>query len=170
MALVSAFIFMPLLFGIIQFSYALYAYNFVNMAARQATRYSVVRGIKSCVIAPTFPNCNLGPDSTNNSAAPSVLTTYVQGLAYPGINTNNLTVTPTWLSAHVTSQVISGVTYSKTAWDATCTTTNTYNDTECNNPGNAVQVTVNYQFPLGIPFWKKLTLNLKGTSQMVINE
>lgn len=170
MALVSAFVFMPLLFGIIQFAYALYAYNFVNMAARQATRYAVVRGIASCTIAPSFPNCNLGPDATNNTAAPSALTTYVQGLAYPGINTNNLTVTPTWMAAHVTGVTYSGATYSTTAWDATCTTTNPYNGQACNTPGNAVQVTVTYQFPLGIPFWKNLTLNLTGTSQMVINE
>ena len=170
MALVSAFVFMPLLFGIVQFAYALYAYNFVNMAARQATRYAVVRGIKSCTIAPTFPNCNLGPDSTNNSAAPSVLTTYVQGLAYPGINTNNLTVTPTWLAADVTGVTYSGTTYSSTSWSTTCTTTNPNDGQECNTPGNAIKVTVSYAFPLGIPFWKNLTLSLKGTSQMVINE
>lgn len=163
MALVSAFVFMPLLFGIIQFAYALYAYNFVNMAARQATRYAVVRGAPSCYISKTFPNCNLGPDTTNYSAGPSALTTYVQGLAYPGINSSNLTVTANWLAKNVNNGV--------TTWDA-CPVTGTVDNygQPCNTPGDAVQVTVNYLFPLPIPFWKSLTLNLTGTSQMVINE
>ena len=168
MALVSAFVFLPLIFGIIQFSFALYAYNFVNMSARQATRYAVVRGIESCVIAPTFPNCNMGPDTASgaNATAPSALQTYVRGLAYPGIDPNSITVTTTYLSQHVTSGAGG---FSTTAWDSTCTTTNTYNAQPCNTPGNAVQVQVVYQFPLVVPFWKSATLNLKGTSQMVIS-
>jgi hypothetical protein len=171
MGLVSAFVYFPLLFGIIQFSYGLYAYNFVNMAARQATRYAAVRGIQSCQISSTFPNCNMGPDSTNNATPPSALQTYVRGFGYPGINPSNLTVTATWLAAHVTTP--NGSAYSTTAWDSACTAAsplNPYNNQECNTPGNAVQVTVVYQFPLAIPFWKKLSLNLTGTSQMVINE
>lgn len=169
MALVSALVFLPLIFGIIQFSFALYAYNFVNMSARQATRYAVVRGIQSCVIAPTFPNCNMGPDTASgaNTTPPSALQTYVRGLAYPGINPNSVTVTTTYLSRHVTSGAGG---FSTTAWDSACTTTNPYNSQPCNTPGNAVQVVVAYQFPLIVPFWKSATLNLTGTSQMVINE
>ena len=169
MALVSAFVFLPLIFGIIQFSFALYAYNFVNMSARQATRYAVVRGIQSCVIAPTFPNCNMGPDTASgaNVTSPSALQTYVRGLAYPGINPNSVTVTTTYLSRHLTSGAGG---FSTTSWDSTCTTTNPYNSQPCNTPGNAVQVQVVYQFPLIVPFWRSATLNLKGTSQMVINE
>jgi hypothetical protein len=169
MALVSAFVFLPLIFAIIEFSFALYAYNFVNMASRQASRYAVVRGIESCVISSTFPNCNMGPDtaSGNNATAPSALQTYVRALTYPGLNQNNLTVTTTYLAQHVTAGAGG---FSKTAWDVACTTTNPYNAQECNTPGNAVQVSVVYQFPLAIPFWKNATLNLTGTSQMVINQ
>jgi hypothetical protein len=168
MALVSAFVFLPLIFGIIQFSFALYAYNFVNMSARQATRYAVVRGIESCVIAPTFPNCNMGPNTAGgvNATAPSALQTYVRGLAYPGINPNSITVTTTYLSQHVTSGAGG---FSTTTWNSTCTTTNPDNGQPCNTPGNAVQVRVVYQFPLIVPFWRSATLNLTGTSQMVIN-
>ena len=169
MAIVSAFVFLPLIFAIIQFSLALYAYNFVNLAARQATRYAAVRGVESCVISATFPNCNMGPDTASgkNATAPSALQTYVRALAYPGIKPSNLTVTSTYLAAHVTSGAGG---FSTTAWDAACTTTNPYNAQECNTPGNAVQVSVVYQLPLAIPFWKKETLNLTGTSQMVINQ
>ena len=55
MALVCAFIVIPMLFGIIEVSLALYSYNFVTDAAREATRYAVVRGPQTCVIAPTSP-------------------------------------------------------------------------------------------------------------------
>jgi len=167
MALVSALVFLPLIFGIIQFSFALYAYNFVNMASRQATRYAAVRGVMSCTISATFPNCNMGPHTGVNTTAPSALQGFVQGLAYPGINPNNLTVTTTYLAQHIVSGAGG---FSKTDWDTACTTTNPNNAQECNTPGNAVQVSVVYQFPLGIPFWKNATLNLTGTSQMVINE
>lgn len=172
MALVSALVFFPLLFGIIEFSYAMYAYNWVNMAARQATRYAVVRGIESCHIAPTFPNCNMGPDSTNNATSPTALTTYVRGLSYPGIYTdatsNRLTVTTTYLAKTVTSGAGG---FSTTSWTTACTSTDPNASlVECNTPGEAVQVIVTYRFPLNIPFWKNLSLNLNATSQMVINE
>ncbi len=172
MALVSAFVFFPLLFGIIEFSYAMYAYNWVNMAARQATRYAVVRGIQSCQIAPTFPNCNMGPDTTNNSTSPSALTTYVRGLSYPGIYTdatsNRLTVTTTYLAKTVSPGL---GTYDKVSWSTVCTSTDpNASAVECNTPGEAVKVVVTYKFPLAIPFWKNASLNLNATSQMVINE
>lgn len=169
MALVSALVFLPTLFAIIQFSLALYTYNFVNMAARQATRYAVVRGAPSCNISKNFPNCNLGPSGGSNPTTTSgsaALQTYVQTLAYPGIDVTKLTVTATWLNK-VVSTGTNG--YSKTTWSGSCTTTDAYLQ-PCNTPGDAVQVQVVYQFPLNIPFWKSATLNLTGTSQMVINE
>ena len=169
MALVSALVFLPTIFGIIQFSFALYTYNFVNMAARQATRYAVVRGAPSCLISNTFPDCNLGPSGGSNPTTTSgsaALQTYVQSLAYPGIDTSKLTVTATWLNK-VVSTGTNG--YSKTTWSGSCTTTDTYLQA-CNTPGDAVQVQVVYLFPLNIPFWKSATLNLTATSQMVINE
>lgn len=176
MALVSVFVFFPLLFGIIEFSYAWYAYNWVNMAARQATRFAVVRGTESCIIAAAPPNsktffdCNLGPETAKNTTPPSAITTYVQALAYPGIHTdstsNQLTVTATWLTKSVTTG--SGG-FSTTTWTTACTSTAT-NQPACNFPGNAVQVVVTYALPLNLPFWKNISLNLNATSQMVINE
>jgi len=170
MALVSTLVFFPLLFGIIEFSYGMYAYNWVNMAARQATRYAVVRGIESCQIAPTFPDCNMGPDTTNNTTSPTALTTYVRSLSYPGIYTdatsNRLTVTTTYLARTITS--VGG--FQHTTWDTVCTSTDPLTAEDCNTPGEAVQVIVTYRFPLAIPFWKNASLNLNATSQMVINE
>ena len=153
-------IYLSVLFGLVAFCYALYTYNFVSDAARLATRYAVVRGLNSCKIAPTFPDCNM-PDITPASA----LQTYVQNLGYPGINSTNVTVTATWLSA--TTVLASGGNTVVTGW-ATCAPTST--DPWCNANGDAVQVQVTYTFPLNIPFWKNGTLTVGSNSQMVINE
>lgn len=140
---VSISVFLLALFAIVEFGFAIYTYNLVSNAARIATRYAVVRGSNSCVIQSNFPNCNL------TTSTP--LQTYVQGLGYPGINSNNLTVNAMWLSPGTTSGT----------W-VTCAGI-------CNNPGDAVQVTVNYNFPLMIPFWKTTTLTVSSTSVMEIN-
>ncbi len=155
-------VYLVLLFGMIAFCYALYAYNFVSNAARLATRYAVVRGSDSCVIAPAFPDCDM-PNTTPASA----LQTYVQNLGYPGLNSNYVTVTATWVNPITSYDSLTGIT-SVTGWNTTCIPP-TSTDLYCNNPGDAVNVVVNYQFPLNIPFWQNTTLNLSSTSQMVIN-
>ena len=74
----SASVLFVLLFGIIETCMALYAYNFVSEAAREATRYAVVRGPNSCLISSTFPACNLNPltyGNGNTSYTPSTSTT-----------------------------------------------------------------------------------------------
>ena len=56
MALICAFVVIPTLFGIIEVSLALYSYNFVTDAAREATRYAIVRGpspVRSHRLSPT---------------------------------------------------------------------------------------------------------------------
>jgi Flp pilus assembly protein TadG len=168
MALVSAFLLFPALFGIIEFSYGLYTYNWVNMVSRQATRYAVVRGAPSCEIQSGFQNCDLGPDSTNNAATATALQNYVAAYAYPGIYTDSthLTVTTTWLSPTVTSGTGG---FSNTTWTTPCTTS-AANTPKCNTPGYAVQVNVVYNFGVSIPFWRKITVPMNATSQMVINE
>jgi len=73
------------------------------------------------------------------------LNTYVKTLAHPGLNTNNLTAAASWSGS--------------------------VNPT-FNGPGNVVTVTVNYNFPLNIPFWPKSgsTIHLSSSSQMVISQ
>ena len=170
MALICAFVVIPMLFGIIEVSLALYSYNFVTDAAREATRYAVVRGPQTCVIAPTFPDCNLSPAGSTNPTSGSgstTLQTYVQNLGYPGINPSNLTVTATWWSANVVNPGTGA--FSTTDWNTQCTTTD-LNGNACNSIGNAVRVVVTYAFPLNIPFWRNVTVNLTSTAQMTINE
>jgi Flp pilus assembly protein TadG len=170
MTLVCSFVYLPMLFGIIEVSLALYSYNFICDAARRATRYAVVRGVQSCAISSTFPDCNLGPATSSNPTSTdgsAALQTFVRNTGYPGIDPNKLTVTVTWWSANVTNPADG--TYSYTDWNTQCTSTD-LNGNACNTPGNAVKVVVNYPYTLGIPFMKSYSMNLGSTSQMVINE
>jgi hypothetical protein len=117
---------------------AFYSYNVVSEAAREATRYAIVRG-SACN---SFPNCNIDQAG---------LQTYVQRIGFPGISPSSLTVV-----ASATSPVTL----------TTCTGTLK----PCNKPGNPVQVTVTYTFPLVIPFVPRRILTMSSTSQMVISQ
>jgi Flp pilus assembly protein TadG len=132
--------------GIFDMSLALYNYHFVADAAREATRYAIVRGSASCTNSPNMTNCN---------ATSAEIQTYVQNLGYP--YASSLTVTATWLTA------VSSGSPATTTWTA-CTSG------ICNAPGNLVHVVVTEAFPLNIPFCTKTTINLSSTSQMAISQ
>ena len=134
------------LIGLIEIAWALYAYNYVSHAAREATRYAVVRGSTSCTNTPNLPNCN---------ATAAQLKAYVQAKVYGGIDPNILTVTTTWLTASPVKP--------PETWTA-CTSS------PCNAPGNLAQVTVTYPFSLAVPFWAAPVINISSTSQMVISQ
>ena len=72
---------LTMLFGLVDFGRALYAYHFVSEAAREATRYAMVRG-SAC----TSPGC---------PASGSDIQNYVKNVP-AGIDPAQLTVTPTW--------------------------------------------------------------------------
>ena len=75
-------ILLALVFGVVAFAQAAYAYHFVSHAAREATRYASVRG----------STCNLLPSDCPITDAE--IQSYVERLAPLGINTSKLTVTP----------------------------------------------------------------------------
>jgi Flp pilus assembly protein TadG len=77
-----------MLFGIIDFGRALYAYHFVSDAAREATRWASVRG----------STCNPGLDSCPASQA--AVRRYVVSIAPPGIDTaaSKLLVDADWVA------------------------------------------------------------------------
>ena len=136
----SAIILVSLVFGIIALCMAMYSFHFVSYAAREGTRYAMVRG-SSC--PGNLPGC-----PTQGSQVD--VQTYLRSLTYPGINTNSITATTTFPAAG----------------SAACTPS----VTPCDNPGNLVQVTVSYQFPLSIPYLPAQTLTMTSTSQMVISQ
>jgi Flp pilus assembly protein TadG len=136
---VTAFVFLLLLFGVIQTCITLYTYNYVSDAARMATRYASVRG-SSCT---GMSDCDITQAEILN---------YLKGMPYPAIKTSSLSVTATWLSASSSPG---------TTWTA-C-------GTPCETPGNAVQVQVSYPVVIFAPKWVASTLTVRSTSQMVIS-
>ena len=147
----SAGIIFALFFGVIQFGYALYTYQFVNEVAREMTRYAIVRG-SACSASSTMPNCGF-----RDSGA--TLQAYVQSAyAYPGINMSNVTVATTWYSPVLNSD-------GTVASFSVCGT-----GSGCNVPGNMVKVTVSYPFLLSIPFVPSQTLGVTSNSSMVISQ
>jgi Flp pilus assembly protein TadG len=171
MALSCSILFV-VIFGLIQFGMAFYAYDVVQQAAREATRYAAIRGTHSCDYATsTFPNCNLGPDSGGTSDANTALQAYLISRSYP--LSGNMQVTANWWSPVNTTDASGNPTQT---WTLSCNTTLDGNTTSplagdnCNFPGHAVQVQVTLAYPLTIPFWSSRTLNLSSTSQMVISE
>lgn len=75
-------ILMTLMFGVIQVSLALYSYHSISEAAREGTRYAVVRGSSCSGFTSACP------------AAASDVQTYLQGYGFPGVST--MVVTTTW--------------------------------------------------------------------------
>jgi Flp pilus assembly protein TadG len=137
----SVSILLTVVFGIIFLSLALYSYFYISNAAREATRYAIVRGSDQ-------PGDCTSPGYANCRAQSADIQSYVQGLGFPGINSNNLTVTTNWL----------------TSSGAACSPTD-----NCNSPGDLVQSKVTYTYPLTIPGVKQSTLTMSSTSQMVIS-
>jgi Flp pilus assembly protein TadG len=92
-ALSSVVLFMTL-FGLMAVCTTLYSYVFVAEAAREASRYALVR-VSSCV---GFYDC--GIDSAG-------LNTYVKNLSYPGINKGNLSASATFTPDNKPGSVVS---------------------------------------------------------------
>lgn len=136
-------ILLTFLFGIIQFSLSLYTFNYVSDAAREATRWAMVRGNQCSKL----DHCG---------ASQTDIQTYVRGLGYPGIDPSKLTATAVWYTPSASTP---------TTW-STCTPTST---APCNIAGNQLRVTVKYAFPLNIPFWRASTLNLQSTSAIPVS-
>jgi Flp pilus assembly protein TadG len=136
----SAVILLTVCFGILGVALAMYSYAFVSSAARDATRYAIVRGatLKTDCTAPGYATC---------VAQVSDITQFVQQESFPGINPNNLTVSATWLNADGTS----------------CGTSDS-----CKVPGSFVYVKVSYPYVLSVPLLPSETFNVSGSSQMVI--
>lgn len=82
-------------------------------------------------------------------AAASDIQNYVKNLGFPGIDTSKVTVTPTWPTT-----------------GSACTPSLT----PCNNPGNLVQVKVQYTITLPVPFAHSLGINIYSTSKVVISQ
>lgn len=122
-----------LLLGVVDFSRALYSYHFLSSAAREATRWAAVRGA-TCV----------NDGSCAAAASTSDIQNYVTNITPPGIDSTNLTTTPSWPGT-----------------GASCAGGG-------NNPGCPVEVQVSYQFTFVAPFIRSTPLTLSSSSEMTI--
>ena len=152
-----AFVFLVLaaiMFGIMDFSRFVYADHFVASAAREGTRFAAVRGstwTTTCASTTTYACI----------ATPSMVTSYVQGMAPMGITASSLTVNTTWPGTPTSTQ----------ATDPCVTSSATTSDPiPNNNPGCYVQVVVSYPFQFMFPFMPTSTWTVSSTSVMVISE
>jgi Flp pilus assembly protein TadG len=161
---VSLSLYLMLLFSVIELLLSMYAYNFVSDAAREGTRFAVIRGANSCVPTSAFPNCNLGPGSITSSTNPShnAVLQYIETMRYPGLTASNLSADVSWWVAH---QNAGG----QTSWNTQCAGALDAKGNACNAEGNAVRVVVTYNFPLRLPWMQAHLLKVSSTSQMVIN-
>jgi Flp pilus assembly protein TadG len=85
-ALSASVLFMSL-FGVFALCGALYSYVFIAEAAREASRYAIVRG-SSCT---GFSDCSI--DSAGLSA-------YVRNMSFPGMSKGSLSAAADWPSGH----------------------------------------------------------------------
>lgn len=146
---------MSLFLGIMEFGHALYAYHFVNNAAKEATRWAAVNG------------ANCSSDGSCNGTAPmnigpaklTDVNTYVQNHIPAGIDTTKVTTTACGLAdtaacAASTPQV--------------CTKAVGTQPATPNAPGCTVQVQITYSFSFVFPLISSSPISMSSTSDMII--
>ncbi len=147
----SCLILIPVLFGIVQLSIGLYCYHYAADAAREATRWAIVRG-STCNVSFGAAYCS-PTDANTTGATANDIAQYVKGLGYP--YSGGVTTTVQWCA-------------NGGAIPATWTTCYNTSPSPYNQPSNQVQVTVSYSYPLLIPGIKRYAINLGSVSSMTI--
>jgi Flp pilus assembly protein TadG len=137
----SCVILLTFLFGVMEAGLALYSFHFISEAAREGTRYAIVRGSSAGSACAAY-------SSLGCQASTADIQNFVKKLGFPGINPSNMTVTVT------NAGYPAGVICSPSA--------------SCNNPGNLVTIKVDYSFPLAVPFIPAHTYRMSSTAAMII--
>lgn len=150
---ISVTIILTLIFGVMDFSRALYSYHFVTSAAQQASRYAAVRGAGW---QPTTCSTSAPPNFTMSfacQAASGDVQNYVRSLTLPLIKTTDITAVTTW----------PGSTPNCAAACSSCTTPN--------SKGCYVRVNVQCNFAFFMPFLPKSAgFTISGSSQRIIQQ
>lgn len=133
------------IFGIMVCSMALYANHFVTDAAKEATRYAMVRGSSwGSTSCSTYTSYSCAASRSNVSS-------FVNSIAPTGINPSGITVNTTWPGTDPTGQA--------------CDTTQGDNSPAC-----VVNVQVQYTFNFLLPFVPFGAINMSGVSSEVITQ
>lgn len=150
--------FITMLLGIIEFSRALYAYHFVDHAAKTATRWAAVNGY-TCS---DDSSCNGTGGMNNGPASAENINDYVKNGVPMGIDPSRITATATW-PQQPDSPPICG---------PTATNPNPpppFSNFIDNYPGCTVEVQVNYEFHFLFPFVHNDPITLSSSSEMIIS-
>lgn len=162
-------IFFALTIGILVVCMGVFTYEYVNFAAREAVRWAAVRGSECYLSSHTMPGC-----SSSSGASKTDIQQYVVGLNYPLINPKTLSangysnINVAWL--YNTKHGSPPTAYA--SWVACPPSAGLLQGQACNDPGDAVQVSVSYPFTQGvyIPFVGSFTPIVSSTSQIVISQ
>ena len=146
---------MTLFLGIMEFGHALYAYHFVNNAAKEATRWAAVNGANCS----SDSSCNGTTPMNNGPAKLADVNTYVQNYIPPGIDPTKVTTTACGLAD-------TGACAASTP--KFCTTAVGTQPATANAPGCAVEVTVSYSFSFIFPLLPGGPIAMSSTSDMII--
>ncbi len=189
-------VFVAIVWGIIDFSRALYAYHFVGHAAKSAARWAAVNG--GMPPGSTTPTCNsdAGGSDPGSCTAPVTCTTANTPSTCSLCTTNCTNATQKDIGNYVTMITPVGIDPSRISTSATwptptapeptvCTTQPNVSGCDCytmpsSNPkpaGCVVEVTVSYQFSFLFPSILDLThfgaapapITLSSTSEVVID-
>lgn len=144
-----------MLFGIVEVSIGLYTYHYLSDAARDGSRWAMVRGFNSCTNTPSLATSAAeGTYTCPGGATQADISTHVKGLGF-WKNDKNMTVTAKWYTPSASTPV---------SWSL-CSTA------PCELPGYLVKVEVQYNIPLIVPWWHKSgPVAIQSTSQMVISQ
>ncbi len=136
-------ILLMMIFGIMDFSRAIYVNHFLANTAREATRYAMVRGSSwRGAVCSTVTSFGCTASATNVAA-------YVSVLAPNGVDPASIVTTTTWPGTDVNG--------------AGCAVAGALN-----SPGCTVRVRLTYSFAFALPFLPKNALLLSSTSQVTI--
>jgi Flp pilus assembly protein TadG len=132
-------------FGIMVCSMALYANHFVTDAAKEATRYAMVRGSSwGSTSCSTYASYSCAASSSN-------VTSFVDSIAPTGISPSGISVNTTWPGTDPTGQA--------------CDTAQGNNSPAC-----VVKVQVQYTFNFLLPFVPFGAINMSGVSSDAITQ
>jgi Flp pilus assembly protein TadG len=149
-------LFMTLLFGIMGMGAMLYSYHFVSSVARDATRWAAVNGATCGTALGGDSSCNGTAPMNNGPASESDIEAYVTSHTPLGIQSNQITTTPTWpLQSGGPTICGAGV----TGLSAVAIK---------NYPGCTVEVEVSYNYTFIFPLISTKSLKLSSTSEMII--
>lgn len=148
---ISVAVFLTVIVATMWTCLTLYEYNFVTEAAREASRYAIVRGSECSYYASDSTS------PTSCQASVQTIQNFTKGISFPAINANQLTV-----NVNSFSQGTSGSTWNACSAPAANTSPPT-----CDASGDMIQVVVSY--PVALP-WENSTIMVSSTSSMVISQ